>query len=298
MTDDWVESALRIARHVRRRAARVCVANDGGYLVQACGSSEIMATLYSHLMDLGPSLGPRRPDAFEGVPQPGREGIAGRIYHGGHDRFIVSPAHYALGVYATLVEMGRLDDDVMDGTNADGSTLEMIGAEHSPGFETTSGSLGQALSVAVGQALVRQRFERPGHVWALISDGELEEGQTWEALAAAVSFGLDGLTILLDANGLQVGGPVEEVMNVEPIPEKVRAFGCTAVEVDGHDPEAIAAAVEQREAGKPLFVVCRTTPIRGMPSLKGRHQIHYIRFRAGEADAVLADLGQPQGSPA
>jgi transketolase len=296
--DEWVGSTLRVARNVRRRAARVCVANDGGYLVQACGSAEIVATLYTRLMDLGPSQGPTRPGAFTGVPRPGSDDLIGRIYNGDRDRLIVSPAHYALGIYATLVEVGRLDEDVMDGTNADGSTLEMIGAEHSPGFETTSGSLGQALSVAVGQALVRKRFDRPGHVWALISDGELEEGQTWEALAAAVNFELDGLTILLDANGLQVDGPTRDVMNVEPIPDKVRAFGCTTVEVDGHDPAAIAAAMEQRVSGRPLFVVCRTSPIRGMPSLEGRHQIHYIRFCEGEADAVLKDLGQPQEVPA
>jgi transketolase len=294
----WVVEARTVADATRLLAAQVCAANAGGYLVQACGSAEILATLYTRLMDLGPSTGAMLPDRFDDVPRPGAGTLDGRTYNGDRDRFYVSPAHYALGVYATLVGVGRLDAAALSDTNADGSTLEMIGAEHSPGFETTSGSLGQALSVAVGQALVRKRFGRSGHVWALISDGETEEGQTWEALAAAVNFGLGNLTILLDANGLQVDGWVRDVMNIEPIVDKVRAFGCVTVEVDGHDPEAIASATEQGEPGRPLFVVCRTTPTQGVPSLKGRHQIHYVRFRDGEVEAMIADLRHTTPEPA
>lgn len=251
-----------------------------------------MNTLYTKLMDLGPSTGPMQPAEFDGVPIAGRPMLIGDIYNGDRDRFYLSPAHYALGLYATLVEVGRLDQSVLDGANADGSTLELIGAEHSPGFSSTTGSLAQALSVAVGQALGRKRFERPGRVWALISDGELEEGQTWEAFQAAVNFGLDNLTVMLDANGLQVDGWVKDVMNIEPIADKVRAFGWTVTEVDGHDPAAIAAAATAIEPGRPTLVVCRTNPIHDVPSLEGRHQLHYIRFREGEVDAIEADLGQ------
>jgi transketolase len=291
-TDDgWADLARDRARRVRQRAVRVCAANGGGYFVQACGSAEIMATLFTRLLDLGPSSGPLRPDAFPGVPVPGSPALVGDVYLGDRDRFYLSPAHYALGLYATLVEIGRLDAAVLDGANADGSTLELIGAEHSPGFATTTGSLGQALSVAVGQSLGRKRFQRPGHVWALISDGELEEGQTWEAFQAAANFGLDNLTVLLDANGLQVDGWVRDVMRIEPIPDKIRAFGWNVTEVDGHDPAAIAQAALGRVDGLPTLVVCRTNPIHSVPSLEGRHQLHYIRFRDGEVDAIDADLG-------
>jgi transketolase len=294
---NWVDNALDMAHNIRRRAAKVCAENNGGYLIQACGSSEIMATLWTELMDLGESTGPTRPLAFDGVPN-GDHDLIGGVYNGDRDRFFLSPAHYALGLYSALCEVGRLDDSALDNANADGSTLELIGAEHSPGFESTTGSLAQALSVAVGQALVRKRMKRPGHVWVLISDGELEEGQTWEALQAAVNFGLDNMTILLDANGLQVDGWVADVMNVEPIAVKVEAFGCLVSEVDGHDPEAIAAAARRRQAGRPTFVVCRTRPTRGIPSLVGRHQLHYIRFRDSEVDAMLADLSIREGQPA
>lgn len=289
--EDWVERVRHQAHRVRQRAAAVCAANNGGYFIQACGSAEIMNTLYVRLMDLGPSTGPLQPSQFDGVPRPGEPALIGDIYNGDRDRFYLSPAHYALGLYATLVEVGRLDENVLDGANADGSTLELIGAEHSPGFATTTGSLAQALSVAVGQALGRKRFSRPGHIWALISDGEIEEGQTWEAFQAAANFGLDNLIVLLDANGLQVDGWVKDVMKTEPIPEKIRAFGWTVTEVDGHDPAAIAAAAENTVGGKPTLVVCRTNPIHTVPSLEGRHQLHYIRFREGEVDAINADLG-------
>jgi transketolase len=296
--NDWVERALDVAHNIRRRAATVCATNNGGYLIQACGSSEILATLYTELMELGPSKGALKPANFDGVPTGAASDLIGGIYNGDRDRFFLSPAHYALGLYSVLCEVGRLGEDVLDNANADGSTLEMIGAEHSPGFEATTGSLAQALSVAVGQALVRKRMARPGRVWVLISDGELQEGQTWEALQAAVSFGLDNLTILLDANGLQVDGWVRDVMNIEPIADKVAAFGCLVTEVNGHDPAAIAAAARKHEEGLPTFVVCRTVPYRGIPSLSERHQLHYIRFREGEIDSMLADLSSREGQPA
>lgn len=289
--EEWVDVVRQRAHRVRQRATRVCAANNGGYFIQACGSAEIMNTLYGKLMDLGPSTGTLDPELFEGVPLPGEPALIGDVYNGDRDRFYLSPAHYALGLYATLVEVGRLNPNVLDGANADGSTLELIGAEHSPGFSSTTGSLAQALSVAVGQALGRKRFERPGRVWVLISDGELEEGQTWEAFQAAANFELDNLTVMLDANGLQVDGWVPDVMKIEPIPEKIRAFGWNVIEVDGHDPVAIAEAAENRVAGKPTLVVCRTNPIHTVPSLEGRHQLHYIRFREGEVDAIDIDLG-------
>lgn len=291
LEEDWVNVVRQRAHRVRQRAVRVCAANDGGYFIQACGSAEIMNTLYSRLMDLGPSTGAMEPERFAGVPRAGQGALIGDVYNGDRDRFYLSPAHYALGLYGALVEAGRLNPDVLDGANADGSTLELIGAEHSPGFSSTTGSLAQALSVAVGQALGKKRFDRPGRVWALISDGELEEGQTWEAFQAAANFELDNLTVMLDANGLQVDGWVPDVMKIEPIPEKIRAFGWTVIEVDGHDPAAIAAAANQRVAGKPTLVVCRTNPIHNVPSLEGRHQLHYIRFREGEVDAIESDLG-------
>lgn len=293
----WVEEARGVAARVRRRVLVHTIRSNGGYLSQACCSAEILATLYTRVMRLGPSEGPGIPTGFPGTP--GRttpRGESGAAYNGdpgpGNDRFVLSPAHYALVLYATLIEVGRMDERALEMFNQDGSRVEMIGAEHSPGMEVTSGSLSQALSVAIGMAMGRHRLGRPERIWVMLSDGELQEGQTWEALQAAAHYRLGNLCVYLDANGGQCDGRVEEVMGVEPIPEKIRAFGWRVHEVDGHDPEALAAPADEPPDGRPRVVVARTRPWEGIPSLRSRApKFHFIRFREGEAGAALRDLG-------
>jgi len=156
-TTTGAQSTLeQVAHGIRTRVLAHTIEHSGGYLSQACSSAELLATLYTRLLDLGPSTEPLVPPAFIGVPRAGKPVASGSGYHGAahpdRDRFIFSPAHYALILYAALIEMGRLAPESLDAFNRDGSTLEMIGAEHSPGFTTTSGSLSQALSVAGGVA--------------------------------------------------------------------------------------------------------------------------------------------------
>lgn len=275
---------------IRRRAFDVAVEHHGGYLIQACSSADILATLYVELMQLGPGADNLVPPRFNGTPGTGVPEHWGGVYNGPdqptYDRFILSPSHYATAVYAALIETGRLSSDALTDYNADGTTLEMIGAEHSPGIEVTGGSLGQALSVGVGRAMWRKRAGHTGKIWVLISDGETQEGQTWEALQAAAAFGLDNLRVLIDVNGWQVDGPMESVMPVGCLRDKAAAFGCDAVEVDGHDPAAICAAVLSADRGKPLVIACITDPTTGFPALKERDdaQTHFVRFRPGEAE--------------
>ena len=155
----------------------------------------------------------------------------------------------------------------------------MIGAEHSPGIETMAGSLGQTLSVAGGVALGRRLKGETGRVWVFMSDGELQEGQTWEALAAASHHGLDNLGLYLDVNAQQCDGPMETVATVEPMAERVRAFGAAVHEVDGHDVEALAAPALEQHEGAPLVVLCRTDPCQGVePLQRRRHKLHHVRF--------------------
>jgi transketolase len=294
--EGWVEQARRAAAGVRRRALVHTVRRGEGYLCQACSSAEVLATLYVGVMRLGPSQGPPLPAEFPGVPGAARPAVWGGTYNGrddpAFDRFLLSSAHYALALYATLVETGRLAAGALERFNQDGSTVEMIGAEHSPGMETTAGSLAQALSVGVGRALGRKRHDAAGRVWVLVSDGEFQEGQTWEALAAAAHYRLDNLGVYMDANGHQCDGPVEQVLGIEPLAYKARAFGWRAHDVDGHDIEALAAPARERADGRPLLVVARTRPWQGIPSLRARApKFHYVRFRPGEAEQALADLG-------
>jgi transketolase len=293
---DWVERAGRAAAGVRRRVLVHTVRRGEGYLCQACSAAELLATLYVEVLRLGPAEEPPIPADFPGVPGKARQAVWGGGYNGRDDpaldRFLLSPAHYALALYATLVETGRLAAEALEHFNRDGSTVEMIGAEHSPGMETTSGSLGQALSVGVGRALGRKRQDARGQIWALLSDGEFQEGQTWEALAVAAHYRLDNLGVYVDANGHQCDGPVDQVLGIEPLAPKARAFGWRTHEVDGHDIEALAAPARQPRDGRPLLVIARTRPWQGIPSLRDRApKFHYVRFRPGEAERALANLG-------
>jgi len=274
----------RVAQAIRRRVLEHTLKNNGGYLSQACSSAELLAALYTRIMSLGPSLGPAIPRPFAGVPGPGRPAVTGAAYNGPRtpdlDRFIFSPVHYALVLYATLIEVGRLGSDALEQFNQDGGTVELIGAEHSPGHEVTAGSLGQAISQAGGIALARKLKGEPGRTWIFMSDGEFQEGQTWEAVAALSYHGIDGLGAFVDVNAQSCDGAMDLVMNIEPLAARLHAFGAEVREVDGHDIEALVAAGAIEPTGKPLFVLARTDPCRGVELLRQRApKLHYVRFK-------------------
>ncbi len=296
-TERWQDEAGRVAHGIRLRVLAQTLRNNGGYLSQACSSAEILATLFTRIMNLGPSEGPPVPPPFPGVPGPFSSSWSGRIYNGPKapdlDRLFFSPAHYALVLYATLIEVGRMAPDALDQFNADGSTLEMIGAEHSPGMETTSGSLSQALSQAGGVALARRLRGDAGRVWVFMSDGEFQEGQTWEAFAALAFYKLDTVGVYVDLNGQQCDGRTETVMTVEPLQARLEAFGARAFEVDGHDPEALAAPVSAHApgSGRPLVVLGRTDPCRGVDLLRSRApKLHYLRFKTDDERQQYQEL--------
>lgn len=292
----WQAEARRVAQAVRRRVLEHTLLNNGGYLSQACSSAEILATLYLRVMNLAPSAGPLDPKPFPGVPGPHNpHSFTGGAYNGPRaphlDRFIFSPVHYALVLYAVLIEAGRLGEEALKQFNRDGSTMELIGAEHSPGHEVTAGSLGQALSQAGGIALARRLRGDSGRVWVFMSDGELQEGQTWEAFQALAHYRLDNLGVVLDANGQQCDGRMSDVMNVEPAAERLRAFGAAVYEVDGHDVDALAAAAEAPTGGKPRVVIARTDPCRGIDLLRERSpRLHYVRFKDPAEHTAYARL--------
>jgi transketolase len=283
---------------VRRRVLEHTLKNNGGYLSQACSSAEILATLYLRVMRLGPSLAPLTPRPFAGAPSAdNRRAFTGADYNGPRapdlDRFVFSPVHYALVLYSLLIELGRLGPDGLDAFNRDGSTVELIGAEHSPGHEVTAGSLGQAISQAGGIALARRLRGETGRVWVFMSDGEFQEGQTWEAFAALAHHRIGNLGVYIDANGQQCDGAISDTLAIEPLRDRLCAFGAEVHEVDGHDSDAIAAAAEGFGTGeRPLAIICRTDPCRGMGLLSDRApKLHYIRFRdAAERAAYRAML--------
>jgi transketolase len=281
---NWNDIALETASKMRMRVLEHCLRNDGGYLSQACSSAEILTTLYLKTMRLGPSVAPPIPPPFPGVPgTPGLAYTNGAGYNGpigpGYDRFFLSPAHYALVLYTALIETGRMSPEGLAQFNRDGSSVEMIGAEHSPGFEAMGGALAQTLSQAAGLALARSRSGDSGRVFVFLSDGEFQEGQTWEAIQAMVFHGIGNLVAYVDVNGQQCDGPMDEVMGIEPLDGRIRAFGATAAVVNGHDPEALDKAASGGRAGRPHFVLCKTDPCRGVGLLERRRpKLHYLRF--------------------
>ncbi len=292
----WQDEIARVALGIRRRVLRHTLDNSGGYLSQACSSAETLATLYGKLMRLEPSVGAAVPRPFPGVPGPDNpEYFTGAAYNGPQrpdlDRFFFSPVHYALVLYAALIETGRLGEQGLDHFNKDGSTVELIGAEHSPGHEVTAGSLGQCLSQAAGIAWARRRRGDAGHNWVYMSDGEFQEGQTWEAFAAMEFHKIDNLTVVVDANGQQCDGPMNGVGGVEPLADRLRSFGAVPVEVDGHDVEALVAAALTVHTGKPLVLIARTDPCHGIDALRTRGpKLHYVRFKDDEERAIYRSI--------
>ena len=296
--DGWIAECQALANGIRKRVLSHTVTH-GGYLSQACSSAEIFAYLYGRGMNLGPGEGPLVPPPFAGAPSrhiPGH--TSGMLYNGrrapDRDRFFLSPSHYALTLYAALIGSGRLDENGLGQFNTDGSTVEMIGGEHSPGHETNGGSFGQTISQAAGVAWARRRKGDTGRVWIFLSDGECQEGQIWEAMMNMAFQKLDNVHLIVDNNGQQVDGRVEEVMGLEPLDEKFEAFGAVVLRVDGHDLVAIDKACQTPHAGKPLVVIADTQPTRGLTLLEERYpHLHYVRFRSDAEQKRYADaLGE------
>lgn len=284
-TSTWPEVASRVAHGIRRRVLELTIERNGCYLSQALSSADILAVLYTRVVELGPSQAPWPPPPFTGVPGAGHESQSGAAYNGPQephlDRFLISAAHYAVAVYAALVEVGRMAPEGLAQFNTDGSSVEMIGAEHSPAYELTTGSFGQVLSQAGGIAMARRLRGDTGRVVVFMSDGEFQEGQTWEAIQAMAFYKLDNLIVYVDVNGQQVDGRIKDVMNIEPISARLEAFGAQVATIDGHDVEALAAVAElHRPAGQPFFVLAYTNPSQGVPLLDERKPyLHFVRFK-------------------
>ncbi len=280
--NDWRVETQAVADGIRRRVLAHVLANNGGYMSQALSSAEIFAMLYTRVLDIGESTAPLTPRPFSGVPGSDNPGFFnGGAYNGpkasNYDRFIFSPAHYALVLYTTLIEVGRLAEDGLEQFNKDGTTVEMIGAEHSPGIETTTGSLSQALSQAAGIAAARKHRGDTGVVWVMMSDGEFQEGQTGRP-SPKREVRSRQLKVIVDVNGQQCDGCIEPDHYVDPLAGRIEAFGASAITVDGHDLNALEDAMTM-STGKPHVVLAMTNPAKGLPLLEERAPLyHYLRF--------------------
>ncbi|WP_426127437.1 transketolase [Pararhizobium sp. PWRC1-1] len=291
-----------VAAGIRKRVFLHTMRNNGGYLSQACSAAESLAFLYNEALTLGEPTLPKVPLPFGGVPSATNpDAFTGAGYHGPFapefDRLIISPAHYALVIYSALIQVGRMDEHALDYFNVDGGSVEMIGAEHSPGMEVTTGSLAQGLSMASGIAFARKRKGEPGKVWVYMSDGEFQEGQTWECLAAMAYHGIDNIRVIVDVNRQQCDGAMSTVLDIGDLAARITSFGVTCRSINGHDLSAMRDATDSAEPGKPLIILANTSPYQGMEFLKKRFpRLHYVRFKSADErremqTAIAAELG-------
>ena len=258
------------ARRIRRHALRMGQVQGQGYIAQALGIADVLAVAYFHATTY-------RPDDPEWE---------------GRDRFLLSIGHYAIALYAALIEAKIVPEDELETYGTDDSRLPMSGmAAYTPGMEITGGSLGHGLGIAVGMCLGLKRKGSGAFVYNLFSDGELDEGSTWEAAMSAGSHGLDNLIGIVDVNQMQADGPSTSVLNFEPLGPKFEAFGWFVQRVDGNDVVALVAAFDaaRHHAGRqPRIIVCDTKMAKGVPFLEARERSHFLRVEPSEWTEALA----------
>jgi transketolase len=213
----------------------------------------------------------------------------------GRGRFVLSPGHYVIAVYAAGAELGLLAESELATYGDDGSRLEAIGTESTPVVDMTCGSLGQGLSCAAGMALADRLGDSSVETYALLSDGEMQEGQVWEAAMFAAHHPLDRLVVLVDCNNSQVDGPVSDVIGIEPLAAKWRSFGWSVHDVYGHDVTSIAGALTAAlSQPAPAVVLARTSVTQGVEALPPDTDGHFIKLPDSLAQAVIGEL---EGSP-
>ena len=257
-------SLARRAYNIRRHALRMAEVQGQGYIAQALGIADVLAVSYFDALIY-------RPDDPEWE---------------GRDRFLLSIGHYAIALYAALVEAGILPEDEIETYGSDDSRLPMSGmAAYTPGMEISGGSLGQGLPIAVGMCLGLKRKRSSSFVYNLLSDGELDEGSTWEGAMSAASHRLDNLIAIVDVNNMQADGPSKAILNFEPLHDKFEAFGWFVQRVDGNHIDAVAAAFRRARAHtgtQPRIVICDTKMGKGVDFLEERERNHFLRVEPEE----------------
>ncbi len=265
------------AYRIRRNALLMGEVQGQGYIAQALGISDVLAVSYFHALRYRPE-------------DPEWEG---------RDRFCLSIGHYAIALYAALIEAGILPEDELTSYGGDDSRLPMSGmAAYTPGMEITGGSLGHGLGIAVGMALGLKRKKSDSFVYNLFSDGELDEGSTWEAALSAGSHKLDNLIGIVDVNGMQADGASRGVLDFEPLVPKFEAFNWFVRRVDGNDIDAVVAsfdAARNHTGPQPRIVICDTRMGKGVPFLEARERNHFLRVEPDEWQQALQILDEGRG---
>lgn len=264
---------LKVAtRKIRENIVTMIHSANSGHPGGSLSAVEILTALYFEEMNIDPK-NPKKDD---------------------RDRFVLSKGHAAPVLYATLAEKGYFDKSELTSLRKINSMLQghpdMKGI---PGVEMSTGSLGQGFSVACGMAMASKLDDAPWRVYALLGDGEVQEGIVWEAAMSAAHYKLDNLVAFLDYNGLQIDGETEKVMNINPIVDKFKAFGWNVVEIDGHDFDQIFAVLDvaKETVGKPTMVIAKTIKGKGVSFMEHAAGWHGTAPSDDDVRKALEELG-------
>ncbi len=259
------------ARNLRRDAIQMIAAAGSGHPGGSLSAADIITALYFKVLRHDP-LNPQWPD---------------------RDRFILSKGHAAPILYAALAESGYFPvEELLTLRKLDSRLQGHTDRNLTPGVEMSAGALGQGLSFSVGVALAARLDRRSYHVYILLSDGECDEGQTWEAALSAAHFKVDNLVAIVDCNRLQLSGWTREIMNLEPFAQKWQAFGWHTIEIDGHDFDQILAALQecQNTKAKPTVIIAHTTKGKGVSFMENNVAFHGKAPTPEEAEKALKEL--------
>lgn len=213
------------------------------------------------------------------------------------DRFILSKGHVAPALYAALAQRGYFDREALKTLRKNDSFLQgHPDMKKTPGVDMSTGSLGQGLSIANGMALAGQLNNKDYYVYVMLGDGEIQEGQVWEAAMSSSHYHLNHVIAFLDFNGLQIDGTNDEVMNVKPVDQKFEAFGWNVLTVDGHNTDEIAAAIDQAKTStdKPTMIICNTVKGKGVSFMENVGGWHGTAPNKEQAEQALTKLGGEQ----
>jgi len=263
------------ARLIRRHVIRMTHAAQSGHPGGSLSYTDIMSALMFKVMAHRPSE-PNWPD---------------------RDRLILSKGHAAPALYAALAEAGYFPASDLLTLRSAGSHLQGHPCRRkTPGVEMSTGSLGQGLSVANGICLAARLDRRASRTYCLLGDGELQEGQNWEAAMLAAHYKIDNLTAFVDRNRLQIDGPTEQIMSLEPLADKWRAFGWSVIEINGHDMAQILNACDEakRTTGRPTVIIANTVKGKGVSFMEGALAFHGKAPNDDERDRALKELGGEQ----
>lgn len=260
----------------RRNVLRMIKASGHGHVGGALSAIDVVTALYFDKMNIDPS-DPAKPD---------------------RDRFLLSAGHKCLAQYSVMAERGYMDLSVLDTYGSFKACIPGHPDMHKlPGVEANTGALGHGMSIAAGMAMSAKLNKEEFCVYAVTGDGELPEGSNWEAAAAAGKFGLDNLVVFVDNNGLQISGKVTDVMSMEDIQDKFRAFGFAVTEIDGNDMEQIVGVLDRLplEKGKPNMILCHTVKAKGLSIGEGKAEYHFWNADLKELAAADRELEEQIG---